>query len=93
VKPILFIKPPTSACGPYDTIRVPHVAQDDMVDYEAELAVVIGKKCRDVTKEQALNYVAGKKKKMFFKILDNAAQVISVPHTYLTPQDTPFVMT
>ena len=55
------MKPPSSACGPYDTIRVPHVAQDDMIDYEAELAVVIGKKCRDVTKEQALNYVAGKK--------------------------------
>ncbi|KAI8578246.1 hypothetical protein K450DRAFT_247927 [Umbelopsis ramanniana AG] len=59
VKPILFMKPPSSACGPYDTIRVPHVAQDDMVDYEAELAVVIGKKCRDISKEQALNYVAG----------------------------------
>lgn len=61
------MKPPSSACGPYDTIRVPHVAQDDMVDYEAELAVVIGKKCRDVTKEQALSYVAGKKELSFAK--------------------------
>lgn len=61
------MKPPSSACGPYDTIRVPRVAQDDMVDYEAELAVVIGKKCRDVTKEQALNYVAGNEKLSFDK--------------------------
>ncbi|GAB5590638.1 hypothetical protein Unana1_05538 [Umbelopsis nana] len=59
VKPILFMKPPTSVCGPYDPIRVPTVAHDDMIDYEAELAVVVGKKCRNVTKEQALNYVAG----------------------------------
>jgi 2-keto-4-pentenoate hydratase/2-oxohepta-3-ene-1,7-dioic acid hydratase in catechol pathway len=54
------MKPPTSVCGPYDPIRVPTVAHDDMIDYEAELAVVVGKKCRNVTKEQALNYVAGK---------------------------------
>lgn len=62
------MKPPTSACGPYDTIRVPAVAHDDMIDYEAELAVVIGKNCRNVSKDQALSYVAGKRIWIFFKI-------------------------
>ncbi|KAM3588417.1 hypothetical protein VKS41_000862 [Umbelopsis sp. WA50703] len=59
VKPILFMKPATSVCGPFDSIRVPAVAQDDKIDYEAELAVVIGKECRNVTKDNALKYVAG----------------------------------
>jgi hypothetical protein len=75
------MKPPSSACGPYDTIRVPHVAQDDMVDYEAELAVVIGKTCRDVTKEQALKYVAGKKNLRSDKF--PSSHIFSL-YTYLT---------
>jgi hypothetical protein len=40
-----------------------------MIDYEAELAVVIGKKCRNVSKDEALNYVAGKGERYIFAFL------------------------
>ncbi|KAI9488570.1 fumarylacetoacetate hydrolase family protein [Zychaea mexicana] len=57
--PIVFIKPPRTTAGPLDPIIIPTICQDGQTDYEAELAVVIGKPCKDVSKEEALNYVAG----------------------------------
>ncbi|MEN6478985.1 MAG: fumarylacetoacetate hydrolase family protein [Anaerolineales bacterium] len=57
-RPVLFIKATTAACGPEDPILLPRVAPDE-VDYEAELAIVIGKKARHVTPETALDYVLG----------------------------------
>lgn len=36
-----------------------HTLKDDCADYESELAVVIGKTCKNVSKEQALDYVLG----------------------------------
>ncbi|CAG8450774.1 8087_t:CDS:10 [Ambispora leptoticha] len=57
--PVLFIKPSNSLQDPFESIRVPHIASNNQVDYEAELAVVIKKPCKDVTKEQALDYVLG----------------------------------
>jgi len=44
--PVVFLKPSTSVIGPGDTIRLPR--DSTRVDHEAELAVVIGRLCRDV---------------------------------------------
>jgi 2-keto-4-pentenoate hydratase/2-oxohepta-3-ene-1,7-dioic acid hydratase in catechol pathway len=55
--PILFAKFPNSIAGPEDEIVIP--VGDPHVDYEAELAVVIGKKAKGVSAEKALEYVAG----------------------------------
>ena len=52
-----FLMPPTVVIGPDDEIPWPAYSKD--VDYELELAVVIGKKAKAVTAESALDYVAG----------------------------------
>ncbi|PGG96636.1 hypothetical protein AJ79_09509 [Helicocarpus griseus UAMH5409] len=58
--PILFYKPTTALGGPGDDIPVPAIAQEvEGVDYECELVIVIGKECRDVIEEEALDYVLG----------------------------------
>ena len=56
--PIVFAKFPNSLVGPQDAIVVPEVLGDE-VDYEAELAVVFGRPCRDVDAAEALDYLAG----------------------------------
>lgn len=56
-EPELFVKMPTSVTGPHDPVVVPSVI--DKVDFEAELAVVIGRRCKDVTAAKALAFVAG----------------------------------
>jgi len=55
--PVVFLKPSTSVIGPGDTIRLPR--DSTRVDHEAELAVVIGRLCRDVPRERALDVVLG----------------------------------
>lgn len=55
--PALFPKFATSLIGAGDPIRLPRVS--DQVDYEGELAVIIGKPARYVPRERALDYVAG----------------------------------
>lgn len=55
--PILFSKYTNSICGPGDPIILPRVTQK--VDYEAELAFVIGRRGKNVPRERALDYVAG----------------------------------
>ncbi len=57
-QPILFIKATSSATGP-DTPVVLPAAGPGMVDYEAELAVVIGKTAKNIRPEEALNHVFG----------------------------------
>ena len=55
--PTLFAKAPGSMIGPDEPIVVPpHVQQPD---YEGELAVVIGRRAKDVPRERALEFVAG----------------------------------
>ena len=56
--PILFPKYRNSLAGAHDDIVVPKVATDAL-DYEVELAVVIGKRAREVAETDALGYVAG----------------------------------
>jgi 2-keto-4-pentenoate hydratase/2-oxohepta-3-ene-1,7-dioic acid hydratase in catechol pathway len=56
--PLLFLKPPTAVIGPEDRIVLPPL-EKRRVDYEAELAVVIGRRARDVSPQQARQYVLG----------------------------------
>lgn len=56
-EPILFLKPPSSVIGPGDAIVMP--ACSERVDYEAELAIVIGKTARFVSEEAAAAHVFG----------------------------------
>jgi acylpyruvate hydrolase len=55
--PVAFLKLPGSVIGPEDDI--PHPPEVNNLDYEVELAVVIGKPCVDVSERAALDYVAG----------------------------------
>ena len=58
--PILFLKAPSAVQNPDDPIRLPrHRLRSDCVDYECELAVVIGASCRNVAAADALGYVFG----------------------------------
>ena len=56
-RPILFLKPNTAVIGPNDAIRLP--ADSEQVDYEGELAAVIGGVVKDVPRERALAAVLG----------------------------------
>lgn len=56
-EPIVFNKFASSIIGPEEKIVLPKASTQ--VDYEAELVVVIGKRGRHISKEQALSYVAG----------------------------------
>jgi 2-keto-4-pentenoate hydratase/2-oxohepta-3-ene-1,7-dioic acid hydratase in catechol pathway len=56
-EPVVFMKPHTAILGPNDKIiKRPFVKE---LDYEGELAIVIGKKAKDVPVSEALNYVFG----------------------------------
>jgi 2-keto-4-pentenoate hydratase/2-oxohepta-3-ene-1,7-dioic acid hydratase in catechol pathway len=60
--PILFYKPVTSLIGPSSNIIIPNVAcpvDRHIPDYEVELAVVIGKPAKNVSEEDALDFVLG----------------------------------
>ncbi|MCH2172963.1 fumarylacetoacetate hydrolase family protein [Myxococcota bacterium] len=55
--PMIFNKQSTAAHGPYDPFHVPRASA--VLDYEGELAYVIGKRCRHVPKERAAEVIAG----------------------------------
>lgn len=55
--PLIFLKPSTAVIGPEQEIVYPDMAR--RVDYEAELAVVIGRRCHQVREENFRNYVLG----------------------------------
>jgi 2-keto-4-pentenoate hydratase/2-oxohepta-3-ene-1,7-dioic acid hydratase in catechol pathway len=56
-EPILFLKPPSAVIGPEEKIVIPKSSQQ--VDYEGELGVVMGKRCKDVSAEDISKYVLG----------------------------------
>jgi 2,4-diketo-3-deoxy-L-fuconate hydrolase len=56
-EPILFNKAPTCICGPNDDIMYPK--NSDRMDWECEIAFVIGKRARYVEEKDALQYIAG----------------------------------
>lgn len=55
-RPMLFLKPPSSVIGPGEVIVLPKSAR---VDYEAELALVIGRRCRNVSAREAMEVILG----------------------------------
>lgn len=55
--PMIFNKQSTSVCGPFDDIHDPKVSTK--LDYEGELAFVVGKRCRHVPRDEAKNIIAG----------------------------------
>ena len=58
-RPVLFFKSTSSLQNPGDPIILPRKLRSDKVDFEAELAVVIGRTCHNVSKHDALDYVLG----------------------------------
>jgi 2-keto-4-pentenoate hydratase/2-oxohepta-3-ene-1,7-dioic acid hydratase in catechol pathway len=54
---LVFMKPSSAVCGPSDNILyAPHMKK---LDWEAELGIVIGKKCKYIKKEEARHYILG----------------------------------
>ena len=58
-RPILFVKGINALQHPGDPIEIPTHLPSNEVDYECELAVVIGRACKNVARAQALDYVLG----------------------------------
>ena len=57
--PVLFMKVPSALQNPGEPIRIPTGLASHEVDYEAELAVIIGRTCKNVSRANALDYVYG----------------------------------
>ncbi|EPQ26066.1 uncharacterized protein PFL1_06274 [Pseudozyma flocculosa PF-1] len=60
--PTLFLKGENALASPYpaETTVVPKAfVKDDAADYESEIAIIIGKHCKDVSEEEAMDYVFG----------------------------------
>jgi ureidoglycolate lyase/2,4-diketo-3-deoxy-L-fuconate hydrolase len=56
-EPILFLKPSSAVCGPGDNVEIPRGSVK--TDWEVELGVVIGRRAKYVSEQQALEHVAG----------------------------------
>lgn len=56
-RPMLIGKSTASVCGPFDDIVLP--PETKKLDYEVEVAAIIGKRCRRITEEQARDHIAG----------------------------------
>ncbi|GIU72205.1 MAG: hypothetical protein KatS3mg003_1684 [Candidatus Nitrosocaldaceae archaeon] len=56
-EPVIFMKPRTTLIGANDDIIAPRFIKE--LDYEGELAFVISKRCKDVSREEAMDYVLG----------------------------------
>ncbi|UTR11932.1 fumarylacetoacetate hydrolase family protein [Evansella sp. LMS18] len=77
-EPASFMKPDTTIIGPEDTIEIPH--QSDRTTAESELGIIIGKECKDVSEENALDVVAG-----YTTIIDMTAEdILQKNPRYLT---------
>ncbi|EEU33896.1 uncharacterized protein NECHADRAFT_88824 [Fusarium vanettenii 77-13-4] len=58
-RPSVFIKPSASVDGDLEDIAIPKITQDGFLDYEGELAIVIGKSGKDISRDKALSHVSG----------------------------------
>jgi 2-keto-4-pentenoate hydratase/2-oxohepta-3-ene-1,7-dioic acid hydratase in catechol pathway len=56
-EPLIFLKPSSAVIGPGDTIRLP--GQSEQVEHEAEMALVIRRKCRAVSEAEAPSAILG----------------------------------
>lgn len=86
--PVLFLKPTSSYVENGGTIEIPHPLQS--LDYEVELAVVIGKKARDVKQVHAMDYVEGYALAldMTAREIQNPAKAAGLPWTVAKGYDT-----
>jgi 2,4-diketo-3-deoxy-L-fuconate hydrolase len=56
-EPVVFSKCTSALCGPFDAVEIP--PRSEKTDWEVELGVVIGKRAKRITREEALSHVAG----------------------------------
>ena len=73
--PILFTKFPETVIGPHDTVRLPDPSITREIDYESELAVIIGKRGRNISRSRAMDHVFG-----YTVLNDISARDIQVRH-------------
>ncbi|KAJ6842467.1 uncharacterized protein M6B38_301885 [Iris pallida] len=87
-EPVLFLKPTSSYLPNGGTIEIPHPF--DSLDYEVELAVVIGNQARDVGAAEAMDYVGGYALAldMTARELQASAKSAGLPWTVAKGQDT-----
>jgi 2-keto-4-pentenoate hydratase/2-oxohepta-3-ene-1,7-dioic acid hydratase in catechol pathway len=57
--PMVFTKFPETVIGPFDAVRLPGPVVSEQIDYESELAVVIGRGGRNITAARAMDHVLG----------------------------------
>jgi 2-keto-4-pentenoate hydratase/2-oxohepta-3-ene-1,7-dioic acid hydratase in catechol pathway len=57
--PIVFSKVPETVVGPYDNVKLPGKHISEQIDYESELAVIIGLGGRDISRSRAMDHVFG----------------------------------
>lgn len=62
-KPVVFMKNPASVIGDGEAIIIPRICDEpagtEQVDYEGELAVIVGRDARDVSEKDAMDFVSG----------------------------------
>jgi len=73
--PIVFGKLPECVVGPFDTVRMPGAAVSSQIDYESELAVVVGRGGRDISRARAMDHVFG-----YTVVNDVSARDVQVRH-------------
>jgi 2-keto-4-pentenoate hydratase/2-oxohepta-3-ene-1,7-dioic acid hydratase in catechol pathway len=73
--PMVFSKVPETVIGPFDTVRLPGKAVSEQIDYECELAVVIGRGGRDIARSRAMEHVFG-----YTVVNDVSARDVQVRH-------------
>jgi 2-keto-4-pentenoate hydratase/2-oxohepta-3-ene-1,7-dioic acid hydratase in catechol pathway len=73
--PIVFSKTPETVIGPFDTVRLPGRRVSEQIDYECELAVVIGRPGRDIPRSRAMEHVLG-----YTVLNDVSARDVQVRH-------------
>jgi 2-keto-4-pentenoate hydratase/2-oxohepta-3-ene-1,7-dioic acid hydratase in catechol pathway len=73
--PMVFSKVPETVIGPFDAVRLPGKAVSEQIDYECELAVVIGRGGRDIARSRAMEHVFG-----YTVVNDVSARDVQVRH-------------
>ncbi len=77
-EPASFMKPDTTIIGPGDPIKIPR--QSKRTTAEAELGVIIGKKCKDIDESEVLDYIVG-----YTTVIDMTAEdILELNPRYLT---------
>ncbi|MEQ1804777.1 MAG: fumarylacetoacetate hydrolase family protein [Burkholderiaceae bacterium] len=73
--PIVFSKVAQTVIGPFETVRLPGAAVSSQIDYESELAVIIGRGGRDISRSRAMDHVFG-----YAVVNDVTARDVQVRH-------------